>query len=153
MHQFEEFRPRPGGAQLFDDAEAHAAAAVHGHAGGLVDGQHVIVLVQDGEFARRCARARALFGARGHPHRRQAHHVAGADARVGLRAALVDAHLARADDAVDVGLRDALEVAEEKVVQTLAGRFFIHRKKADFSGRRLRLRTYNIFHQRNLVSA
>ena len=113
----------------------------------------MVVLVEQGEFARRGVRGGILLGPRGHPHGRQAHQVAGLDARVGLRAALVDAHLAGADDAVDVRLRHALEMAEEKVVEPLAGRFFIHRKKPDFGGRRLRLRTYNIFHQRNLVSA
>jgi hypothetical protein len=33
----------PGLAQLLDHAKAHAAAAVHRHAGGLVDGQQVLV--------------------------------------------------------------------------------------------------------------
>ena len=31
VHQLQELRLRPGPAQLLDDAEAHAAAAVHGH--------------------------------------------------------------------------------------------------------------------------
>ena len=38
MYQFERFIG-PRGAQCLDDAEAHAAAAVHGDAGRLVDHQ------------------------------------------------------------------------------------------------------------------
>ena len=83
----------------------------------------------------------------------QAQHVAGLDPRLGLRAALVDPHFAGADDPVDMRLRHALEMPEEKVVEPLTGRFFIHRYKADFSGGVLGLRTYNVFHQRISVSA
>ena len=64
----------------------------------------------------------ASASGRGRAHRRHAHLVAQRQPRVGRGAALVDAHLARADDAVDVGLGHALQHAEQEVVQPLARR-------------------------------
>jgi len=40
--------PGPQRSQRLDDTEAHAAAAVHGHAGRLVHHQEPLVLVDDG---------------------------------------------------------------------------------------------------------
>ena len=109
--------PRP--AQLLDDAEADAAAAVHRDAGRLVDREQVLVLVHDRELARR--RGRRCRRRSATPHRRHAHLVAEREPRVGLGAALVDAHLAGADDAVDMGLRHALQqLAQQEVVEALA---------------------------------
>src|SRR6218665_885109 len=50
----------------------------------------------------------------------EAHHVACLHAGVGMCPALVDAHLAAADDAVDMGLGHALELAQQKIVEPLA---------------------------------
>ena len=111
-------RLRPGPAQLLDDAEADAAAAVHRHAGRLVDREQVLVLEDDRELARRRRRRRRL--AVGHAHRRHAHLVAQREPRVGAGAALVDAHLAGADHPVDMGLRHALEQLDQEVVEPLA---------------------------------
>ena len=69
--------PRAAPAQLLDDAEADARAAMDRHAGRLVDREQVLVLEQDREFARRRGlggvvdrrpRARAA-GAPGRPRR------------------------------------------------------------------------------------
>ena len=51
VHQFQEIGLGPRHAQLLDDAKAHAAAAMHGHAGRLVDGEQEVVLEQDREFS------------------------------------------------------------------------------------------------------
>ena len=60
VHQFQKACLGPRLAQLLDHAKAHAAAAMHGHAGRFVDGQHRVVVEQDGKFA--CwRRMRSLF--------------------------------------------------------------------------------------------
>ncbi len=118
VHELEEPRLRPSAPQLLDDAEAHARTAVNRHPGGLVDRQQVFVLVQDREFARR--RGERALGALGSAHRRHPYLVAQCQARVGRGAALVEAHLARADHAVDMRLGHALEHAKQEVVQPLA---------------------------------
>ena len=117
VHQFQEPGLRPRTPQLLDHAEAHAAAAVNRHAGRLVDHQQVLVLEHDRELTRR---RRRLVAARP-PHRRQTQLVADRQPRVGRRPAAVHAHLAAADDPVDVGLGHALERLDEVVVQPLAG--------------------------------
>ena len=163
VDQFEEFRLRPRLAQLFDHAKTHAAAAVHGRAGRFVEGNEVLVLQQDGEFTRG-RRAFGLFGDLfGHAHRRQAHLVALLHTRVGAGAALVDAHLAAADDAVDMGLGHALEVTQQKVVQPLACGIGIDTDHAHggrpargrgygISGAvRNRFGPYNVFHLRSVL--
>jgi hypothetical protein len=145
VHEFEELRRRARLAQLLDDAEADAAAAMHGHAGGLVDGDQVLVLVHHREFARR----RGRFGRPvGHAHRRHTHHVADLQTSVGGGAALVDAHFARADDAVDMRLGHALEQPDEEVVQPLALRALVDREAQHARGvgsrcGRLRFGPYN----------
>ena len=119
MHELEELGLGPGPAQLLDDAEALAAAAVHGDAGGLVDGEQVFVLEDDRELA---WRRRRHFAAVGGTHGRDAHFIAQIQTRVGAGAALVDANFARADDAVEMRLRHALQDLGEEVVQSLASR-------------------------------
>ena len=126
----------PGHAHLLDHAKGHAAATMHRHAGRLVDGQHMLVLKKNGEFTRRRQTTNAgrsamtgnlhghrlgfLIGALRSSHRRQTHHIASLQPGVGLRPALVDAHLAAADDAVHMGFGHALELADQKIVQPLA---------------------------------
>ena len=70
-------------------------------------------------------RQRFLIRALGGSHRRQTHDVTGLDTRVGLRPALVDAHFAAANDAVNVGFGHALELPDQKVVEPLTGVVFI----------------------------
>ena len=148
---------------MLDHAKAHAAAAVHGRACGFVDGNEVLVLQQQREFARRC-RALGLVGHFfGHAHGRQAHLVARIDPGVGAGTAFVDAHLATADDAIDVGLGHTLELAQQKVVQPLARRFGIdlhgtyRRWCSSAWGLRARRRPrqrfgpYNVFHLRSVL--
>lgn len=154
MHQFQEARLRARLAQLFDHAKAHAAAAVHGRAGGLVDGDQVLVFQQDGEFARGRGALRLVQHLVGHAHGGQTHQVARCHARVGAGAPLVQADLAAADDAVDVGLGHALQVADEEIVEPLARGFGVD---LDDAGRRGfwrgaasgRFAPYNVFHLRD----
>ena len=75
-------RLRPLGAQLLDHAEADAAAAVHRHAGGLVDRR--AARRPRARSAGRAAARRPAVSARGHPHRRDAQPVA--DLAAGSRA-------------------------------------------------------------------
>jgi hypothetical protein len=82
VHELEEPGVRPRAAQLLDDAEGDAAAAVHRHAGRLVEGDQVLVLVHDGELARR---RRGFLRTVGHAHRRHAHLVADGQAACRLR--------------------------------------------------------------------
>ena len=121
VHELQEAGVGTRLAQLLDHARADAAAAMHGHAGRLVDGQQVLVLEQDGELARRHVHHRAL----GQAHRRHADLVARGHPGVGAGAALVDAHLAAADDAVDVGLGHALQDAQQEIVEALAVGFSV----------------------------
>ena len=165
VHEFEELRLRAGAAQLLDHAEGHAAAAMHGHAGGLVDRQQVIVFEHDRELARRRDRVRAALSRilRG-AHRRDAHVVADREPGVGARAAFVDANLAAADDAVHMRLRHALQQLDEEVVEPLAFGRFINRdmkhgrrragprRNGLGRGRRRRIGPYNALHHVVAVS-
>ena len=142
VHQFQKFGLGPRAAKLLDHAKAHATAAVHRYAGGFVQRDQVVVFQQDGEFARR-GRVVGLFGHFvGNPHGRQAHHIACGHTGVGLGAALVDPHLAAADDAVHVGFRHPFKVTHQEVVQPLAGGVFVNCNSA--GGDRIGL--YNVFH-------
>ena len=146
MHQLQELHVRAGLTQLLDHPEADPAAAVDGDPGGLVQGDQVLVLQQDRELAG--GRRPLLFGLgplgqadRGHPHR-----IARLDPGVGSGPPLVHPHLTRADDAIDVGLGHALEVAHQEVVQALAGGFVVDLQGLDRAcGTRL-LVPYNVFH-------
>ena len=62
-----------------------------------------------------------LIGTLRRAHWRQTHHIASLQPGVSLRPALVDAHLAAADDAVHMGFGYTLELADQKIVQPLAG--------------------------------
>ena len=92
---------------------------MHGHPGRFVDGQQVCIFKQDRKLAAR-RRADGLIGRlAGQPERRQAHLVAGLHPAFRTAPPLVDAHLAAADDAVDMGFGHPLEVPQKEVVQTL----------------------------------
>ena len=88
-----------------------------GDAGWLVDADQRVVLVDDRKLA--SGRFRPL-AAIGDPHRRNPDLVAERQAGVGGGATAVDAHLAGADDTVQVGARHALENLGEEVVEALA---------------------------------
>ena len=110
MHQLQHARTGSGLAQLLDHAKTHAAAAVHRHAGRFVYGHHLLVFHQNREFTP--GRDRRIDIHSGDPHRRQADHIAGLHPGVGIDPALVDAHFAGADDAVDMGFGYAFEMAQ-----------------------------------------
>jgi len=121
VHQFQRLA-RPQLAHLLDGAEPDPAAAVAGEPAGLVQRDEVAVLEHDP----RAEVAQAALGGlhrvfrRRDPHRRDAQQFAAGEALVGLGPLAVDAHLAGAQQAVDVGPRHALEQAEQEVVQALA---------------------------------
>ena len=150
MHQLQKLGLRPGLAQLLDHAKAHAAAAMHSHARRLIDGEHVLIVQQQGKFAGR----RRMQGFIGHffryTQRRQAHHVARLHARVGTGTAFVHTHFTTADDAVHVGLGHAFELAQQKIVQPLARavRIDAHLARCRGGGG---FALYNLFHLRTLI--
>lgn len=113
-----------GGPEHLDHAVGHPAAAVHGDAGRLVEDQDVVVLVDDGPEHPLDERAARRAGARGRrfglPHRRDPDPVARRDALVGPCALAVHAHLALAEQPVDVRPRDTLQVPDQEVVEPLA---------------------------------
>ena len=146
MHQFQEVPLRPRHPQLFDHAKRHAAATVYSHPRRLVNGQQVLVFKEDREFPRRRKTAdagrrtvphhqsrhglRLLFGPLRGAYRRQAHHIAGDHAGVGRHPAFVDTHFTATNDAVHMGFGHALELADQKVVQPLAGKVRLHRHQS-----------------------
>ena len=109
---------RPGRSHLLDHPEAHAAAAVDGDPGGLVDRQQQVVLPEQREVLRRRRRGRAQ-GRRA--HRRDPHDLADRQPVVGRDTAPIDPDLPAAHDPVDVALRYALEQGQQEVVQALPG--------------------------------
>ena len=85
VDEFEITRFGTGAADLFDDAEAHAAAAVDGNAGRFVDDQKRIVFVNDVKLAcwRGLVFSRPLFFC--DAYRRNANSIACLNAVVGLQ--------------------------------------------------------------------
>ena len=120
-------------ADLFDDAEAHAAAAVDGGAGGFVNHQQRVVFVNDVELARggglNTVFRRPLFF--GGTHGRDAEQVAHLNAAVGLAALFVQAHFSGADNAVDMALGNAFENFYQIVIKALPRLMFGHANQAD----------------------
>ena len=131
VDEFEITRFGTGAADLFDDAEAHAAAAVDGNAGRFVDDQKRIVFVNDVKFAcrRGLAFRRPLFF--GDAYRRNADGIACLNAVVGFAAFFVQPHFAGADDAVDMAFRDAFEDFYQIVIKALAFLVFGNGNQAD----------------------
>jgi len=109
-------------AQCLDDPKTHTAAAVHGHPGGLVDHQQMLVLKNDRALDERLQTARRAPGLLGtiDVHGRQAYLIARGDPVLGVDALAVDAHLALAQQAVDAAARHPAEMAHEVVVDALA---------------------------------
>ena len=104
VHQFQELGVGARGAQLLDHAERHARAAMHGHAGRLVDDEQLRIFEDDLEFGGRRARGR-LFG---HAHGWNAHHVAGGETVQLIDTAFINPHFSRSQDPVDVAFRHSL---------------------------------------------
>ena len=121
MHQLERFA-RPRGSKRFDDAEAHAAAAVHRDPCRLVDNQQVPVLENDRPLDQFEQAARGSAGLRVglNAHRRQAYLVARLDPVLRVDALAIDAHFALAQQAINAAARHGLEVAHQEVVNALA---------------------------------
>jgi hypothetical protein len=109
----------PGAEQLVD-VVGGLGAALHGQAGGLVQGQDLLVLVQhqrlgEGDVARRQL---ALVGRiRRVGQRRHADLAAGRQLGVGLGARAVDPHLAGAEQLVELDVVQVRPAALEPAVQ------------------------------------
>ena len=126
VDQLQEAGRRPRPPQLFNDAEADAAAAMHRHAGRLVDGQEMLIFEDHVELTWRDGRTCAAIGGTGRgAHWRHPHLVAQGQAGVGMGTAFVDAHFTRADDAIHMGLGHTLEQLDQKIVEPLALRAFV----------------------------
>ena len=153
MDQFQHARARARLAQLLDHPKADAAAAMHRHPGGLVDGQYAVVFQQHRKlFGRRRGQGFGL-GAFGDAQGRHPDQVARLDPGVGAGATLVDPHLAGANDAVNMGFGHPFEVAQQEVVQALAGRFLVDRQVFHFRRTGGVCCPYNVLHQRWVPSA
>ena len=110
------------GAQCLDQAVTHAAATVNGDTGRLVEDDQIVVLVENRADDQRLqvGRCRTHAVRRSPPHRRQPNPIAFHEALRGLGALAVDAHLAFAQQPVDVRPRYALEHAQQEIVESLA---------------------------------
>ena len=161
MHQFQEFGIGPRHAQLLYDTETDARSPVHRNARRLIDGEHAVILVQHRKFAPRRGALRltgtAARGAVGHglrlglralgsSNRRQPDQIARLHAAVNRCAPLVDPDFAAADDPVDMGLGDALEMAHQKVVEPLPGVLLVDEQGFDFGAFGWWIGPYNVFH-------
>ncbi len=122
VHQFQRARLRSRRPQLLDNTAGHTAATMHGHAGGLVDDQQVVVLVQDWKLCCRHPRRPGRLPA----HRRHTHPVAGHQPVISGTAGTIDPHLAAADQLIDVALGHALQQPGKQIVEPLAAGFLVH---------------------------
>lgn len=121
--EFQEGNVGARSAHALDQAVGDPRAPVGGEARGLVDDQKMTVFKENGHRPLGQGRGRRLRdGALGDAHGRKPQEVPFGKARLRLGAGLVHAHFARADDAVDVALRNALGDAHEEIVEALAVR-------------------------------
>src|SRR6185437_16719702 len=113
---------RPRRAQQLDRAVAHPAAAVTGHACGLVDDQEVFVLENDrlGNLGDLSFGRATPFGPFSHAYRRDAQRITVDETGVRLGPLAVHTHLAGAQQPVDHALGHALEQGHQGVVDALA---------------------------------
>ena len=153
MHQFQKLGLGSRHAQLLNDPKADARTAMHGHAGRLVNHQQAVILQQHHKLARRCAPRHGVghgLGLFNHPirntNRWQPHRVAGFNPGIGGRPPFVNAHLTTANDAVNMGLGHALEVAHQEVVEPLPRRVFIDEERFNLGDLWGRIAPYNLFH-------
>jgi hypothetical protein len=117
MGQFEKAGLGTLPAQLLDDTETDAAAAMDSHAGRLVDRQQAVVLVEDAVFAPGRHRSPG-FAAQ--LQWRDAHLVAGPQPVLRGHPPAVHAHLAAPEYPVDETFRHALADAQQIIVDALA---------------------------------
>src|SRR5262252_1687043 len=118
MREFEERLVRTRHANLLDDAECQAAAAMNRGPCGLVDDEKMLVFEQDRRNRRHRQRRRRSSGC--NSQRRNPHPVTEREALVGSGAGTVDPDLAAANDAIDVALRNPFGELQEKVVEALS---------------------------------
>ena len=90
---------------------------MHGHAGRLINHQQVRIFVEDREFGRRHHTRR--FSLLSDPKRRNAHQIAEFQTVFGINPTFIHAHLAGAQDAVDMALGHALGQAHQEIVDAL----------------------------------
>ncbi len=122
VDQFQEMCLRAFGAQRLDHAETETAAAMNGHTGRFVDHQQPAVFVQDAAGKTRPGGIRNVGRvAHRHAQRRQPQFVAGAQPIVRLRPAPVHPNLTLTQYTVYAAPGDALEVAQQEIVDSLAG--------------------------------
>ena len=103
-----------------------AGAALHREPHGLVEHQHVVVLVERDRFEEFAGLGLGLAAGRARlgllePQRRDAHRLPGLEPLLWLRALAVHAQLALADDALDVGERQPGKARLEEAVDAHAG--------------------------------
>ena len=107
--EFEKGNVGARGAHALDQAVGDPGAPVGGEARRLVDDEKMTVFKENGHRPLGQGRGgRLRDGALGDAHGRKPQEIPLDEARLRLGAGLVHAHFARADDAVDVALRNAL---------------------------------------------
>ena len=99
---------------------------MHRHTGGFVDGDQRLVFHQHLELAGggRCVFFGLYLG--GDANRRNTDQISRLNPLVRRRATFVHPHLARSDDAVDMGFRHPFEMAHQKIVESLPRRVVVH---------------------------
>jgi hypothetical protein len=120
VSQLEVLALGPQEAQRLDAPEADAATAMNGEPGRLVEHQQPRVLIDDalGEPFQTVRRGERLGGG-ADPDRRHANLVAGLQPVARIGAPRVDAHLPGADEPIDMAAGNALQLAEQIVVEPL----------------------------------
>lgn len=136
MNQLQLLGIRTQLAKGFDHAECQAAATVNRNAAGLVDHDQLVIFEHNRGFKalqQALSQWHRLVALR-HAHRRHTDDIARLQLVLGLDPALVHAHFAFTQDAVNQGLGHAFEPGQEKVVDALAGIFRRDLKQLDAGG-------------------
>ena len=136
VRQFQERGLRPQHAQGLDQTHGHAAAGMDRQAGRLVHHHEIVVLVKDAwqqpGKAFRGLRRLQLGGCL--PQGGYAHHVPRFQAVVRARPALVNPHLAFAQNTVNTAFGDPFEDGDQEIVEALAGAGFVNFEVTDGGG-------------------
>ena len=122
VHQFQKTQQRALRPQLLDHPEAHTAATVNCHTGGLVQRDDGVVFKQDG-FLELGVRRRLVLLAFGQSQRRQAQFVARFQPVFRLCAPFVDPDLAATQDTIDVAFRHTFKYLKQVVIDPLTSVF------------------------------
>ena len=138
VHQARPLQPFAPGRQQTVDVAGGLGAALHGEAGGLVQRQHLVVLVEherlgEGDVLGREGGARGLVALAGLGQRRHAHLLAGGQPGVGLGAGAVDADLAGAQQLLDLALAQVRKAPLEPAVDPHAVLVRLHGNGQDGS--------------------